>query len=69
MSLSDNNTKSFTALKGNTNYEVWSLRMISYLTIKGCNRIISSDNADEKANNNALLYIRMYLKDGPLLQI
>ncbi len=68
MSLSD---KSFTfaRLKGQENYEIWALRMRSYLTEKGYVEALEQDNLEASTIAKALAAIRLGVEDGPLLQI
>jgi len=69
MSLSDK-TFTFQRLKGQSNYEIWSLRMWSYLTEKGYIKAIEEPiTRDESIKSRALAAIRLALEDGPLLQI
>ena len=66
MSLSD---KSFTfaRLKGQENYEIWSLRMRSYLTEKGYIEALDNDDLEPSIIAKALAAIRLGVEDGPLL--
>lgn len=66
MSLSDK-TFAFSRLKGQENYEIWALRMESYLIEK--NLYNSLDNELDENTKRALAAIRLALEDGPLLQI
>ena len=73
MSLSDK-TFTFQRLKGQSNYEIWSLRMWSYLTEKGYIQAIEDpssleETAKELTIAKALSVIRLAVEDGPLLQI
>ena len=66
MSLSDK-TFTFQRLKGQENYEIWALRMKSYLTEKGYNTALENDNLDATIIAKALATIRLGVEDGPLL--
>ena len=61
---------SFTKLKGNSNYEVWSLRTEAFLIKEKLNTpIISPESATSDENTTTLANIKLLLDDGPLLQI
>ena len=57
-------------LKGTSNYEVWALRVKSYLIKEG---LAISSNGDiqihQETNNKALASLRLLIEDRPLLQI
>ena len=58
-------------LKGATNYEIWALRIKSFLIKEGLKD--SLDNIppiiSQDINDKALANIRLLIEDGPLLQI
>ena len=66
MSLNDK-TFSFARLKGAENYEIWSLRIKSYLIEKGYNLALEEDNLDANIIAKALAIIRLGIEDSPLL--
>lgn len=56
-------------LKGQENYQFWSLRIASYLVEKGYNKAIEEENTeqDDTIKAKALALIRLSVEDGPLL--
>ena len=64
-------------LQGQSNYEIWSLRMESVLIEKGFRSVMAGEKREtpeglvvqDEESFKALAYIRLALADGPLLQI
>jgi len=76
----EGNKVTISKLLGQSNYEIWSLRMQSVLIEKGLGDFILSDYPNinlteierktiELNANRALALIRLSIADGPLLQI
>ena len=61
---------SITKLTGQSNYEVWSLRVQSLL-VKGSlsNAIVEGASLETDDDQKALANIRLTIEDGPLLHI
>ena len=62
---------SITKLTGQSNYEVWSLRVQSLLVKRSLSNAIVDDGASLKTETDqkALATIRLTIEDRPLLQI
>jgi len=54
-------------LKGSENYIPWAMRIESFLIKEKLNIAISSENSNK--SEEALANIRLFLEDGPLMQI
>jgi hypothetical protein len=65
------NTLSMIArLSGQSNYDIWSIRIEAVLTEKGLLSTINPDNTvTEELDQKGLAMIRLSLDDGPLLQV
>ena len=61
---------SITKLTGQSNYEVWSLRVQSLLVKRSLsNAIVDGASLKTETDQKALATIRLKIEDGPLLQI
>ena len=61
---------SITKLTGQSNYEVWSLRVQSLLVKRSLsNAIVDGASLKTETDQKALATIRLTIEDGPLLQI
>ena len=67
-------------LRGSENYDIWEMRMEAVLTEKGYYDVMTSEQPPnpsipeylaewENKRKRGLVYIRLGLEDGPLLQI
>lgn len=61
------NTYNIPKLKGSENYITWALRIESFLVKEKLVTAISSENYPK--SEEALANIRLFLEDGPLMQI
>jgi len=80
--MADSSIYRIAKLKGNSNYNIWALRIESNLVKEGCEEIMHIDPSDLTLSNyvqdvlvrlrelekRALSIIRLSLEDGPLLQ-
>ena len=66
--MAETKSLNITKLLGASNYEIWKIRITTYMIREGTNTAIMSDINDDK-NDKALATINLLIEDGPLLQI